>query len=70
VRPEITEHREVSRMLERCHVFPLHKYAEPAASTVEYLIGPRMYLALTEHNSNSPPVPGAVAFDGRDQSPR
>jgi len=29
-----------------------------------------MYLALTEHNFNSPPVPGAVACDGRDHSPR
>jgi hypothetical protein len=48
VRPEITGHREVSRMLERCHVFPLHKYARPATSTVEDLLGPQMYLALTD----------------------
>lgn len=54
VRPEITEHREVSRMLERCHVFPLHKYAEPATSTVEDLIGPRMYLALTDRSFGLP----------------
>ena len=54
VRPEITEHREVSRMLERCHVFPLHKYAEPATSTVEDLIGPRMYLALTDQSYRLP----------------
>ncbi len=54
VRPEITEHREVSRMLERCHVFPLHKYAEPATSTVEDLIGPRMYLALTDQSFGLP----------------
>ena len=54
VRPEITEHREVSRMLERCHVFPLHKYAEPATSTVEDLIGPRMYMALTDDSYGLP----------------
>jgi energy-coupling factor transporter ATP-binding protein EcfA2 len=54
VRPEITEHREVSRMLERCHVFPLHKYAEPATSTVEDLIGPRMYIALTDESYGLP----------------
>ncbi len=54
VRPEITEHREVSRMLERCHVFPLHKYAEPATSTVEDLIGPRMYMALTDQSFRLP----------------
>jgi energy-coupling factor transporter ATP-binding protein EcfA2 len=52
--PEITEHREVSRMLENCHVFPLHKYAEPARSTVEDLIGPRMYLALTDQSYGIP----------------
>jgi hypothetical protein len=54
VHPEITEHREVSRMLENCHVFPLHKYAEPARSTVEDLIGPRMYLALTDQSYGLP----------------
>lgn len=54
VRPEITGHREVSRMLERCHVFPLHKYAGPAMSTVEDLIGPRMYMALTDESYGLP----------------
>jgi hypothetical protein len=54
VRPEITEHREVSRMLERCHVLPLHKYAQPAASTVEDLLGPRMYLALIDDSYGLP----------------
>lgn len=54
VRPEITGHREVSRMLERCHVFPLHKYARPATSTIEDLIGPRMYMALTDQSYGIP----------------
>ncbi len=54
VRPEVTGHREISRMLERCHVFPLHKYAGPATSTVEDLLGPRMYLALTDDSYNLP----------------
>ena len=54
VRPEITQHRDVSRMLERCHVFPLHKYARPARSTVEDLIGPRMYMALTDQSYGIP----------------
>ncbi|MBN1506385.1 MAG: AAA family ATPase [Sedimentisphaerales bacterium] len=54
VRPEITEHREVSRMLQRCHVFPLHKYAKPAASTVEDLLGWWTYLALTDESYGLP----------------
>lgn len=35
-------------MFEHCHVFPLNKYAEPAESTVEDLIGPRMYTAIVD----------------------
>ena len=54
VRPEITGHREVSRMLERCHVFPLHKYAGPATSTVEDLLGSQMYMALTDESYGLP----------------
>jgi len=41
-------------MFERCHVFPLHKYAVPATSTVEDLLGPRMYLALTDDSYGLP----------------
>lgn len=46
--PDVTGHREISRMLERCHVFPLSQYAEPPESTVEDLIGPRMYMAMVD----------------------
>ncbi len=46
--PDVVRHRELSRMLTSCHVLTLGRYAEPQESTVEDIIGPTMYLALTD----------------------
>ena len=46
--PDIIGRRELSRMLEACHSFPLRRYAEPIESTVEDLIGPNAYPALVD----------------------
>jgi hypothetical protein len=46
--PDVTGRPEVSRMFEHCHVFALNKYAEPVESTVEDLVGPRMYTAIVD----------------------
>jgi len=46
--PDVRQHRELSRMLERSHVFPLPRYAEPDESTIEDLVGPQMYLGLVD----------------------
>jgi len=46
--PDVMKHRELARMLEKCHVFPLSRYAQPAESTIEDLVGPQMYLTLVD----------------------
>ena len=46
--PDVIGRRELSRMLEACHSFPLRRYAEPVESTVEDLIGPITYPALVD----------------------
>jgi hypothetical protein len=46
--PDVIGRRELSRMLESCHSFPLRRYAEPVESTVEDLIGPAAYPALVD----------------------
>ena len=46
--PDVTRHRELARMLEKCHVFPLSRYAKPSESTIEDLLGPQMYLSLVD----------------------
>ena len=46
--PDVIGRRELSRMLEACHSFPLRRYAEPVESTVEDLIGPTAYPALID----------------------
>lgn len=46
--PDVVGRRELSRMLESCHSFPLRRYAEPVESTVEDLIGPTAYPALID----------------------
>jgi len=46
--PDVVGRRELSRMLEACHSFPLRRYAEPVESTVEDLIGPTAYPALID----------------------
>jgi len=46
--PDVIGRRELSRMLEACHSFPLRRYAEPVESTIEDLIGPTVYPALID----------------------
>ncbi len=46
--PDVIGRRELSRMLEACHSFPLRRYAEPIESTLEDLIGPTVYSALID----------------------
>lgn len=46
--PDVIGQRELSRMLEKCHVFALRKYAEPAESTIEDLVGPDVYRHLVD----------------------
>ena len=46
--PDVIGRRELSRMLESCHSFPLRRYAEPVESTVEDLVGPTAYPALID----------------------
>jgi hypothetical protein len=46
--PDVVGRRELSRMLEACHSFPLRRYAKPVESTVEDLIGPVTYPALVD----------------------
>ena len=46
--PDVMKHRELGRMLEKCHVFPLSRYAEPAESTIEDMVGPQMYVTLVD----------------------
>ncbi|UCD51551.1 MAG: AAA family ATPase [Phycisphaerales bacterium] len=46
--PDVIGRRELSRMLESCHSFPLRRYAAPVESTVEDLIGPTAYPALVD----------------------
>jgi hypothetical protein len=46
--PDVVGHRELGRILEKCRIFALPRYAEPAESTVEDLLGPRMYTALVD----------------------
>ncbi len=46
--PDVAGRPELSRMLEKCHAFPLRRYAEPAESTIEDLVGAELYFALTD----------------------
>ena len=46
--PDVRAHRELARMLERSNVFPLPSYAEPDESTIEDLVGPKMYFGLVD----------------------
>lgn len=46
--PDIVNRPELAQMLQKCHSFPLQRYAEPTDSTVEDLLGPITYLALVD----------------------
>lgn len=46
--PDISDRRELAHMLEKCHSFPLRRYAEPVDSTIEDMIGPKAYPALVD----------------------
>jgi energy-coupling factor transporter ATP-binding protein EcfA2 len=46
--PDVAGRPELSRMLEKCHAFPLRRYAEPAESTIEDLVGADVYFALID----------------------
>jgi len=46
--PDVIGRRELSRMLQSSHSFPLRQYAEPVESTIEDLIGPTAYPALVD----------------------
>ena len=52
--PDIVGRRELSRMLQSSHAFPLRQYAEPVESTVEDLIGPTAYPALVDLSCRVP----------------
>jgi hypothetical protein len=46
--PDLVKRPELSRMLEKCHTFALRRYAEPARSTIEDLVGSDVYYALID----------------------
>jgi len=52
--PDIVGRRELARMLQSSHSFPLRQYAEPVESTVEDLIGPTAYPALVDLSYKTP----------------
>jgi hypothetical protein len=52
--PDVTRHRELARMLQKCHVLPLNRYAQPTECTIEDLLGPQMYLRLVDLAYNIP----------------
>ncbi len=46
--PSIIDRPELAQMLEKCHSFPLRRYAEPVDSTIEDLMGSTTYLTLID----------------------